>query len=131
MVVHFVEKYNKRLGRSIEKIPLGLIENLKSYDWPGNVRELKHVIERAVVSSQGGTLHLADNLRLAPASHAPAGDVDRTLDEMERQYILQILEKTGWRIEGKSGAARILDINPATLRSRIKKLGIRRTPAHL
>jgi chemotaxis protein methyltransferase CheR len=129
MVAHFVEKYSKQLGRHIQKIPTGLMETLQSHKWPGNVRELQHVIERAVLNSLKGTLQLADDLGKATTLHSPAVDGNKTLEEMEREYILSILEKTGWRMDGPSGAAEILNINSSTLRSRMKKLGIQKAQA--
>ena len=129
MVVHFVEKYSKQLGKTIEKIPAGLVEALKNYKWPGNVRELQHVIERAVINSKGTTLQLADDLIGAATQSAPLTG-DKTLEDMEREYILAVLAKTGWKIEGKSGAAEILNLHPNTLRSRMKKLGLQKAPAH-
>ena len=130
MVAHFVEQYGKRFGKNIKKIPAGVMESLKSYSWPGNVRELKHVIERAVINSSESTLRLAESLSSSSTPPAPAIDEDRTLEEMERQYILHILEKTDWKIEGQSGAAEILNIIPSTLRSRMKKLGIRKNHSY-
>lgn len=126
MVAHFVELFSKKFGRTIQKIPMRVIEKLKGYKWPGNIRELKHVVERAVIGSLGATLELADSLSLSAAPGASDLDASMTLEEMERQYILKVLEKTGWKIEGKSGAAETLDIKPNTLRSRMQKLGIRK-----
>jgi PAS domain S-box-containing protein len=126
MVVHFVEKYSKQLGKTIQKIPAGLVEALKNYKWPGNVRELQHVIERAVINSLETTLQLADDFGGATIPQAPAMARNKTLEELEREYILEILAKTGWKIEGRSGAAEILNLNPNTLRSRMKKLGIQK-----
>jgi PAS domain S-box-containing protein len=130
MVVHFVEKYSKQLGKTIQKIPAGLVEALKNYKWPGNVRELQHVIERAVINSLETTLQLADDLDGATIPQAPAMARDKTLEELEREYILEILTKTGWKIEGMSGAAEILNLNPGTLRSRMRKLGIQKAQPH-
>jgi PAS domain S-box-containing protein len=126
MVAHFVESYSKQFGRTIQKIPTRVIEKLKGYHWPGNIRELKHVVERAVIGSSRPTLELADSLSFSAAPGASGLDASMTLEEMERQYILKVLEKTGWKIEGKSGAAETLDIKPNTLRSRMQKLGIRK-----
>jgi PAS domain S-box-containing protein len=130
MVVHFVEKYSKQLGKTIQKIPAGLVEALKNYKWPGNVRELQHVIERAVINSLETTLQLADDLGRATIPQAPAMARDKTLEELEREYILEILAKTGWKIDGRSGAAEILNLNPGTLRSRMRKLGIQKAQPH-
>ncbi len=116
---------------------------LSRYDWPGNIRELQNVIERAVVLSPGPVLKLgADMLPLNPASSDATAAISSdpvseetaelcTLDEVERHHISSVLEKTAWIIEGDRGAARILDLHPNTLRSRMKKLGIERSNSSL
>jgi chemotaxis protein methyltransferase CheR len=126
LVSHFVDQYNRQLGKSIEKIPRRVIQTLKGYSWPGNVRELKYVVERAVINSSGSTLRLADSLEKLPDTTPRKKDALKPLAEMEREYILRVLDRVGWKVEGKSGAAEVLDMNPGTLRSRMKKLGIRR-----
>lgn len=95
---------------------------MREYDWPGNVRELENVIECGVILSNDGKLHADDALRTRPA--APSETAARTFDEVARQHILGVLERTGWRIEGPRGAAAMLALHPNTLRSRMKKLGI-------
>jgi len=88
------------------------------------VRELENVIERAVIVSQGKELKLDDWL---PYANPTAGESSPLkLEELERSHILKVLEMTGWRISGQRGAAKILDIKPTTLRSRMEKLGIKR-----
>jgi formate hydrogenlyase transcriptional activator len=101
------------------------MRSLSEYPWPGNVRELSNVIERAVINSHGSVLRVVEEFEEAPAdkSHTPI----KTLDEMEREYIVRILEDRGWRIEGRSGAARILGIHPSTLRGRMLKFGINKS----
>ena len=126
LVSHFVDQYSRQLGKSIEKIPRRVIQTLKGYSWPGNVRELKYVVERAVINSSGSTLRLADSLEKLPDTTPRKKDALKPLAEMEREYILRVLDSVGWKVEGKSGAAEVLDMNPGTLRSRMKKLGIRR-----
>lgn len=126
MVRHFVDQYSRQMGKSIEKIPARVIQTLQGYNWPGNVRELKHVVERAVINSSGPALRLADSLEKLPDVTAREKDDLKPMAEMEREYILRVLDRVGWKVEGKSGAAEVLDMNPGTLRSRIKKLGIRR-----
>jgi formate hydrogenlyase transcriptional activator len=126
LVRFFVDKYSKKFDRRIETIPKAAMKALEDYSWPGNVRELEHVIERAVITTEGTVFRLADRLeplRVAGAADAPLKD----LAAMEREHILRVLRETGWRIEGPQGAARILDLHPSTLRLRMKKLDIRRT----
>jgi transcriptional regulator with GAF, ATPase, and Fis domain len=120
----FVEKVSKGMGRSIVQIPHSIIKTMQDYPWPGNVRELQNVIERAVISSSGPSLRLADELTVSTPKAMP--NHLRTLQDIEIDHITRVLEETGWRIEGPKGAAVILDINPSTLRTRMRKLGIKK-----
>jgi transcriptional regulator with GAF, ATPase, and Fis domain len=125
LVRFFVDKYSRKIGRQIESIPKAAMKALEEYHWPGNVRELEHVIERAVITTSGPVLQLAD--RLEPVRLAGTAEpLQKELAAMEREHILRVLSDTGWRIEGLKGAAMILNLHPNTLRSRMKKLGIKR-----
>jgi len=121
LVDHFVSIFNKRLGKSIDRIPSGAMKGLKTYDWPGNIRELENLVHRAMIVSPGPELHVE-----VPESGAEFRRESANLQEVERKHILRILKKSAWKIEGKSGAAERLGLNPGTLRSRMKKLGIER-----
>lgn len=129
LVDYFVSHISTRLRKFIRHIPLHTMDQLVAYDWPGNVRELKNVIERAIITSPGDELLLPEAL----GGHTALPDgMARNIEEnfvsmesMERTYITHVLQATGWRISGPKGAAGILDMNPSTLRYRIKKLGIR------
>ena len=101
------------------------MEALQRYSWPGNMRELRNVIERAVILNQGSVLRIHVPEQPSDTVHPPD-----TLDDLERNHIIKILDKTGWRVSGDRGAARILNINPKTLESRMKKLGIKRPALH-
>jgi hydrogenase-4 transcriptional activator len=97
------------------------------YDWPGNVRELENVIEREIILNWAGPLAFSHLSRNEGSRHEPDGALDfqaLSLDEMNTHHIHRALEKTQGRISGDRGAARLLRINPSTLRSRMKKLGI-------
>ncbi len=120
---HFVQKYNYRLGKRIEQIPQKFTEALQNHHFPGNVRELENIIARAVILSNGPTLHVDELLSALPES-GPKKDEPQTIESVERVHILRTLIATNWRIEGRLGAAQRLGINPSTLRSRMKKLGI-------
>src|SRR5207244_6881087 len=107
------------------------MRRLTNYSWPGNIRELQNIVERAVILSPGKTLVIADELRApanlgAPASPPartpalPATDNTGSLDEVERRHIESVLNQSNWMIEGERGAAKILDMNPSTLRSRMQ-----------
>jgi formate hydrogenlyase transcriptional activator len=122
LLVHcFVAACNKHYGKSVTIIPESCLQDLRNHSWPGNVRELKHVVERAVLSSSTDVLVL-DGCYKSPKPAALK--TIQSLAEMERQHIVLALNATGWKVEGSAGAAERLDINPATLRSRMKKLGI-------
>jgi transcriptional regulator with GAF, ATPase, and Fis domain len=125
LALFFVEKASKRLGKSIEQIPGSVVQKLKDYSWPGNVRELENVIEPAVISSSGPKLRLADNLA-GPTPNQQQPSPLKSLQENEKDHILRVLQSTSWRIDGAKGAALILDLNPSTLRSRMRKLGIQK-----
>jgi transcriptional regulator with GAF, ATPase, and Fis domain len=90
------------------------------------VRELESVIERAVITSQGSALQILDRFDITRKSGEPTEKDVRALADLEQDHILQVLLKTGWRIEGSNGAALLLGLNPSTLRARMRKYGIRR-----
>lgn len=122
---HFINKYAGRLGKSIRSINKEVLDKLKSYDWPGNIRELENVIERATILSPGNNLEIADSL--ISDSHGESKiQGSSTLEDIERDHIVSVLDKTGWRISGDKGAALILGMNPSTLRTRMAKLGIKK-----
>jgi PAS domain S-box-containing protein len=146
LVHYFVGRYAARIGRKITRVAQEAMERLVAYPWPGNIRELENVIERAVILSAGSELEVAaealpvitetapgSGLGLTPGrpqvkdSIGSAGDEPLTLEEMERRHIVDVLNRTTWKIDGPKGAAGLLKLNPSTLRSRIKKLGIRRS----
>jgi formate hydrogenlyase transcriptional activator len=142
LVHYFVGRYAAKIGRPITSVPAVALARLAAYGWPGNVRELENVVERAVILSRGpeldiGAVVLPAGEAVARATAAPpraaaaappvAGDGGATLEEVERNHILDVLKRAGWRIDGPHGAARVLDMNPSTLRSRLRKLGIRRS----
>ena len=124
LVQYFVRKFAANLGKKIDRIPERMITALQRYPWPGNIRELEHVIERAVILSEGPELEPID--WLSPSDNKVESAKTLTLKEMERQHIRDILEQTSWRVSGEQGAAKILGLNPTTLEARMKKLGIAR-----
>ncbi len=125
LVNHFIGKYSRKFGRKFEAISKSTMKALQEYNWPGNVRELEHIIERAVITSQGSVLQLAEWLEHDSATTAEGRFDD--LEAVERQHIIKVLEGTSWKIDGTGGAASVLKLHPSTLRFRIKKLGIRRS----
>jgi DNA-binding NtrC family response regulator len=109
------------MGKRVAEIPKRTMQLLQNYPWPGNVRELKHAIESALINAQGKKL----NFELPKISDSSLKDF-KSLEEMERDYILRILKAKNWRIGGEDGASSILRMPSSTLRSRMKKLGIKR-----
>jgi transcriptional regulator with GAF, ATPase, and Fis domain len=120
-------KFAARIGRRIESISRESMQRLQDYSWPGNVRELENVLERAVILSSGATLQIGALLDGKSTAFVP---VATGLEDIERNHILTVLRQTNWVIEGERGAAKILQIHPNTLRSRLKKLGISRSSIH-
>ena len=100
------------------------MKHLTEREWPGNIRELQNTIERAVIVSTGNTLNLAETMDDEIKSRKNYATGGKTIAEVERNHYCQILEETNWRVYGPNGAARILGLNPSTLRFRMKKLGI-------
>ncbi len=121
LVWHFVREFEKRMGKTIEKIPEKSMKALQRHDWPGNVRELRNVVERAMILAQDHTLRLE-----LEEGKGPVRDEVRTLEEIEKRHIIDVMEETGWRVRGKDGAAEILGLKPTTLESRMQKLGMKR-----
>src|SRR5205823_3702618 len=124
LVAHFVKKHATKLGRRIERVPDRLMAALRAYGWPGNVRELEHVIERAMIVTDGPELAAVDWLGQGNAASEPTRLL--TLEEMERAHIVAVLDATAWRVSGARGAAQLLGLRPTTLEYRMKKLGIER-----
>ncbi len=149
LVMFFLSHFAAKFGKTIDSVPQETMERLIAYPWPGNIRELRNVIERAVVVSEGPLLRLSHDLvpmavagetdetsarppaalsAHTPFSTCPSSAPSRlsTLREMERDHILAALQASRGVIEGPRGAARILNLHPNTLRSRIARLGIKR-----
>jgi len=137
LVHYFVRRFSLKIGRKITRIQRETMERLASYAWPGNVRELENVIERAVILSRGIELEVALDVlpeitkagapRPAAEEKRPEVPSPDSIDQVERNHILEVLMRTNWRIEGPEGAAALLNLNPSTLRSRMKKLGVQRS----
>ncbi len=150
LVRYFVQKISRRQNKTVEYVPSDVMDALVNYSWPGNVRELENLIERAVLLSSGKELQVpigelkASRTSSASARQAtvnePPGFISlgnsaipqasagapATLEETQRQHILQVLRQTQWRIAGPNGAAKLLGIKRTTLQARMRKLGIRR-----
>ena len=144
LATFFLSRFAKKFGRQVDMISQGTMDRLVAYPWPGNIRELQNVIERAVVLSRGPALELDDDLLPAPARASSAQSVEQqepehlpdnpvlsglaaTLEATERAHIVAALETADGIIEGPRGASKMLKMHPNTLRSRMEKLGIRRS----
>ena len=152
LVTFFLSGFVKKFGKRIASVSPETMDRLTSYAWPGNIRELQNIVERAVVLCEGAVLELDQDLAPvsgpAPFAHEPSRPVEPpgvsgtssgasaaargpepsdlpTLEEAERRHIVAALERSGGVIHGPRGAARILDLHPNTLRSRMERLGIK------
>jgi transcriptional regulator with GAF, ATPase, and Fis domain len=151
LVQSFLQKYARRLGRSVENVDPASLAELANYAWPGNIRELANLVERSLVMQDTSTLKITrellattapleraalvaaaagDSTSASRAALAGPVDFDDTLSTglhvIQREHILRVLNSTHWVIEGSHGAALKLGLKPATLRHRMKKLGISR-----
>ncbi len=126
---YFLQQCNKKFHLPPSKIALGEIEKLQNHTWPGNIRELANVIERSVITAHGAPIRFQINQKEV-ASYASQAINNQstssllTLEELNKEHIKKVLKFTEGKIQGPDGAAQLLNINPHTLRSRIKKLGI-------
>jgi len=127
LVDHFVRYYGSRSGKKISGVADKAMQALVAYEWPGNIRELEHLIERTLVLTKGDTIK--DIVLPTPRqqTHAPTDGVRiKTMEENERDHIIEVLKTCHGRIWGVGGAAELLGIPPTTLQSKMKKLGIRK-----
>jgi formate hydrogenlyase transcriptional activator len=136
LVISFLEQSTRRMGKSVASVSQKTMDLLMDYPWPGNIRELQNVIERGVVLSRGSMLKLGADLLPVEADHDASDhevpyepDIAATLESIQRQHILRVLNQTGWLVSGPNGAGVILDLHPNTLHSIMKRLGISR-PIH-
>jgi formate hydrogenlyase transcriptional activator len=141
LVWHFIAKHQARIGKQIEDIPQSVMDTLTGSRWPGNVRQLEHVVEHALIVTEGASLTI-EGVPVPAAAGAPGTEPaaqgrherarvhleppTRQLLDVEREHIVRVLEECGWRLKGPGNAAARLGMNPSTLRSRMKKLGIER-----
>ena len=123
LINFFIKKYEKEFGKRFNKISQKTVKALQTYHWPGNIRELENSIERAVISSPNGNLHLEPPLSIHPKSLFA---MRKKYQEIERKVLLDALEKAEWKIEGPGGAASIAGFKPSTFRLHVNKLGIKR-----
>jgi PAS domain S-box-containing protein len=127
LVNAFVKNFSKKHRKQIDQISQSTIAKLQNYDWPGNVRELMNVIERAVITTKGNKLRLVDEFKAPVRINEEKEGRTSTLEEVEREHILKVLEACDWKISSDDGAANILNLHPNTLRSKMEKLDIKKS----
>lgn len=125
LVNFFLSKFGKKLGKEARGVSQRSMDSLIAYDWPGNIRELENMIERTVVLANGPIVQVDDSVMRSERAAEETGL--ESLEDVERNHIVRALKQTNWVIHGKNGAAQILGINPSTLRSRMEKLGIKKS----
>jgi len=129
LIRHFLSRAERKLGKPLADVAAPLLAQATAYDWPGNVRELENFVERSAILGKAAPLEVAEPPSAQgnqAAKPAVVQSSPRTLEDVERSHIQRVLEQTQWAIEGERGAARILGLNPSTLRGRLRKLGIRK-----
>jgi formate hydrogenlyase transcriptional activator len=124
LVEHFVARAARRLGKPLMGITERSMDVLLHHTWPGNIRELSNVIERAAILSTGQVIEINDTTLNRPPEISAPPPVSGSLDAVQRDHIVGILDQCHWQIEGRRGAAALLDLKPSTLRYRMRKLGI-------
>ena len=124
LVWSFIEEFARSSGKRIDSISKESLAALRKYPWPGNVRELRNLIERAIILARGPLLVVEP-----PALAAAVPPTSANLAEVQAEHIRGVLERVGWRVRGRGGAAELLGMKPTTLDSRMARLGIRRPGA--
>lgn len=128
LAYHFMNYYNQKAGKKIGGISENVLVKMMAYNWPGNIRELEHLIERSVLLAKGTVIEdiLLPTVEKNDGAADGAEAVMKTIVENERDHIVSVLKKCNGRIWGPGAAAEILNINPSTLKSKMKKLGIKK-----
>jgi len=126
LVQYFLDIFSKKFGKKLEMISRKDLETLRNYHWPGNIRELRHVIERGVLLSTDERLVIPPLYEAQSKANHNAKEKFPTLKEMEAKHILNALAQCRGKVSGADGAAALLDVIPATLYSKMKRLGVKR-----
>ena len=130
LVKYFVQRFSRQMSKSIDQIPDGVMETIRSHHWPGNIRELQNFIERSVIMTSGCILSPRIT-ELKMLRQATASAPTQTLSDAERAHIIGILREANWVVGGRDGAAARLGLPRTTLISRMHKLGISSKPGGL
>ncbi|HEX6432413.1 MAG TPA: sigma 54-interacting response regulator [Niastella sp.] len=128
LAYHFMNYYNHKAGKKISGVSENVLRKMMAYNWPGNIRELEHLMERSVLLAKGMAIEdiLLPTVTKSDGIAVPEETTMKTIEENERDYIISVLKKCNGRIWGPGAAAEILNINPSTLKSKMKKLGIKK-----
>jgi len=128
LAYHFINIYNRKAGKKITGLSDRVLSNIIAYSWPGNIRELENLIERSVLLAKGTIIEdiALPSLQATSFSSNAQAFHTKTIHENERDYIVSILKKCNGKIWGPGGAAAVLNIPPSTLKSKMKKLEIRK-----
>ncbi|MBI2061115.1 MAG: sigma 54-interacting transcriptional regulator [Nitrospirae bacterium] len=127
---HFIRKFALKMSKRITEVSPRVMDLFMAYEWPGNVREIEHLLERAVILCDGHVIN-DTHINFAhprksryPQGFQSLGEVDQYCEEIQRNYLRQILRSTNGKIYGTAGAAKVLNLKPTTLQSRLAKLGV-------
>jgi DNA-binding NtrC family response regulator len=127
LIAHFIAYYSRKTGKRVQGVSDKVLKDLLSYDWPGNIRELENLIERSVLLAKSLVIEDITLLPIQPKRPSPVEETRfKTIYENERDHIIAVLKNCNGRIRGAGGAAEILNVQPTTLASKMKKLGIKR-----
>ncbi|MFC4478760.1 sigma-54-dependent transcriptional regulator [Flavobacterium chungangensis] len=126
LATYFLKKYAAISRRNVNSISAKALEQLKNYNWPGNIRELEHLIERNVLLAKTNEIEKFDLSSIAPIVSLEIGtDKIKSMEEMEKEHIMNALQMCNGKVSGVGGAAELLKLQPQTLYSKMKKLGIK------
>jgi formate hydrogenlyase transcriptional activator len=126
LIKYFIEKYSKRIGKNVSSIRKTDMDLLMNYNWPGNVRELEHMTERAIIVSAGDNLNFENLFSTDTKKAEPEIGVFKTLEELEKEHIVNALKATNGKVTGEKSASQLLGINGKTLGSKMRKFRIKR-----
>lgn len=126
LIAYFLLQLSNRMGKKLQRISDYAMKDLVSYPWPGNIRELENLVERSIVLNDGDTINYIDlpAIQTTGSASFPVSQTIKTIKEMEKDYIMEVLKKCNGKVSGPGGAAELMDIPANTLVAKIKKLGI-------